>query len=82
MVATMWLGRRISRPPNNFKIEASHGFDTNREAYPDGNQIHAPFSVPKGDQTYLSCIGLRNNEEYSNGAIQIPDKNEKNTICV
>ena len=34
-------------------------YSTNRETYPDGRQIHAPFSIPKDAIRYLSCVGLR-----------------------
>lgn len=44
---------------------------TNRETYPDGRQIHAPFSIPKDAIRYIYLVLGCVTKEYSNGAIQI-----------
>lgn len=46
-------------------------YSTNRDTYPDGRQIHAPFSVPKGEIRYIYLVLGCVTKEYSNGAIQI-----------
>jgi len=46
-------------------------YSTNRETYPDGCQIHAPFSVPKGEIRHIYLVLGCVTKEYSNGAIQI-----------
>ncbi len=46
-------------------------YSTNRETYPDGNQIHAPFSVPKEEVRHIYLVLGCVTKEYSNGAIQI-----------
>lgn len=46
-------------------------YSTNRETYPDGNQIHAPFSVPKEEIRHIYLVLGCVTKEYSNGAIQI-----------
>ena len=46
-------------------------YSTNRDTYPDGRQIHAPFSVPKGEIRYIYLVLGCVTKEYSNGAIPI-----------
>lgn len=46
-------------------------YSTNRETYPDGRQIHAPFSIPKDAIRYIYLVLGCVTKEYSNGAIQI-----------
>ena len=46
-------------------------YSTNRETYPDGNLIHAPFSVPKEEIRHIYLVLGCVTKEYSNGAIQI-----------
>ena len=46
-------------------------YSTNRETYPDGRQIHAPFSIPKDAIRYIYLVLGCGTKEYSNGAIQI-----------
>lgn len=46
-------------------------YSTNRDTYPDGRQIHAPFSVPKGEIQYIYLVLGCVTKEYSNGAIPI-----------
>ena len=46
-------------------------YSTNRETYPDGRQIHAPFSIPKEAIRYIYLVLGCVTKEYSNGAIQI-----------
>ena len=46
-------------------------YSTNRETYPDGRQIHAPFSIPKDAIRYIYLVLGCVMKEYSNGAIQI-----------
>lgn len=46
-------------------------YSTNRETYPDGSQIHAPFPVPKGEIRHIYLVLGCVTKEYSNGAIQI-----------
>ena len=45
-------------------------YSTNRETYPDGRQIHAPFSIPKDAIRYIYLVLGCVTKEYSNGAIQ------------
>jgi hypothetical protein len=46
-------------------------YSTNRETYPDGSQIHAPFPVPKGEIRHIYLVLGCVMKEYSNGAIQM-----------
>ena len=46
-------------------------YSTNRDTYPDGRQIHAPFSVPKGEIRYIYLVLGCVTKVYSNGAIPI-----------
>ena len=46
-------------------------YSTNRETYPDGHQVHAPFPVPKDAILHLDLVLGCVTKEYSNGAIQI-----------
>lgn len=46
-------------------------YSTNRETYPDGSQIHAPFPVPKDAIRHIDLVLGCVMKEYSNGAIQI-----------
>lgn len=46
-------------------------YSTNRETYPDGRQIHAPFSISKDAIRYIYLVLGCVTKEYSNGAIQI-----------
>lgn len=46
-------------------------YSTNRETYPDGRQIDAPFSIPKDAIRYIYLVLGCVTKEYSNGAIQI-----------
>lgn len=46
-------------------------YSTNRETYPDGCQIHAPFPVPKEEIRHIYLVLGCVTKEYSNGAIQI-----------
>lgn len=46
-------------------------YSTNRETYPDGRQIHAPFSIPKDAIRYIYLVLGCVTKDYSNGAIQI-----------
>lgn len=46
-------------------------YSTNRETYPDGRQIHAPFSIPKDAIRYIYLVLGCVTKEYSNGTIQI-----------
>ena len=46
-------------------------YSTNRETYPDGRQIHAPFSIPKDAIRYIYLVLGCVTKEHSNGAIQI-----------
>lgn len=46
-------------------------YSTNRETYPDGNQIHAPFPIPKDAIQHIDLVLGCVMKEYSNGAIQI-----------
>lgn len=46
-------------------------YSTNRETYPDGRQIHAPFPVPKSEIRHIYLVLGYVTKEYSNGAIQI-----------
>lgn len=43
-------------------------YSTNRETYPDGRQIHAPFSIPKDAIRYIYLVLGCVTKEYSNGA--------------
>lgn len=53
------------------KGENFMAYSTNRETYPDGNQIHAPFPIPKEKIRYIYLVLGCVTKEYSNGAIQI-----------
>lgn len=46
-------------------------YSTNRETYPDGHQIHAPFPVPKDAILHIDLVLGCVTKEYSNGAILI-----------
>lgn len=46
-------------------------YSTSRDTYPDGRQIHAPFSIPKSEIRYIYLVLGCVTKEYSNGAIQI-----------
>lgn len=46
-------------------------YSTNRETYPDGSQIHAPFPIPKDAIQHIDLVLGCVMKEYSNGAIQI-----------
>lgn len=46
-------------------------YSTNRETYPDGQQIHAPFAIPKDTILHIDLVLGCVTKEYSNGAIQI-----------
>ena len=46
-------------------------YSTNRETYPDGNLIHAPFPVPKDAILHIDLVLGCVTKEYSSGAIQI-----------
>ena len=46
-------------------------YSTNRETYPDGRQIYAPFSVPKEEIRHIYLVLGYVTKEYSNGAIPI-----------
>lgn len=46
-------------------------YSTNRDAYPDGRLIHAPFSIPKEEIRHIYLVLGCVTKEYSNGAIQI-----------
>ncbi len=46
-------------------------YSTNRDTYPDGSQIHAPFPVPKEEIRHIYLVLGCVMKEYSNGAIQI-----------
>jgi len=53
------------------KGENFMAYSTNRETYPDGNQIHAPFPIPKEKIRHIYLVLGCVTKEYSNGAIQI-----------
>lgn len=46
-------------------------YSTNRDTYPDGRQIHAPFPVPKDAIRHIDLVLGCVTKEYSNGAILI-----------
>lgn len=46
-------------------------YSTNRDTYPDGRQINAPFPVPKEKIRHIYLVLGCVTKEYSNGAIQI-----------
>lgn len=53
------------------KGDSFMAYSTNRETYPDGCQIHAPFPVPKEEIRHIYLVLGCVTKEYSNGAIQI-----------
>ena len=46
-------------------------YSTNRETYPNGHQIHAPFPIPKDAILHIDLVLGCVTKEYSNGAIPI-----------
>lgn len=61
------------RVTKQLQDEGDHfmAYSTNRDIYPDGHQIHAPFPVPKDAILHIDLVLGCVIKEYSNGAIQI-----------
>ncbi len=61
------------RVTKQLQDEGDHfmAYSTNRETYPNGHQIHAPFPIPKDAILHIDLVLGCVTKEYSNGAIQI-----------
>ncbi len=61
------------RVTKQLQDEGDHfmAYSTNRETYPNGHQIHAPFPIPKDAILHIDLVLGCVTKEYSNGAIPI-----------